>query len=282
MKRLIPLFLCIFFVSFLLHSQTECKITYIANEGFLIETGSQKIITDALFDNIDGNWCDSPSDSIVDLMKKALPPFNDIDLITISHKHQDHFNEGVVVQFLINNPGAKVICPKQVEFVLAQNPNYGKFKKNIIAITPDLYCDSITAVSGISIRILRLEHSHYMEEDTIHGGQINRHRDIENLGFVFNVEGIKFFHCGDTNPLNEKEYASFKLKDAEIDIAFLERLFFSKGAESIAILNKYIDPKEMILMHINPANQELFSNHFKEVENIKVFERKMDSIGYKM
>ena len=119
-----------------------------------------------------------------------------------------------------------------------------------------------------------------MEEDTINGGKKNRHADIENLGYVFNINDTKIFHCGDTNPLNEKEYSTFSLVDEEIDIAFIERLFFSKGAESIAILNKYIAPKEIILMHIGPANKELFINHFKEVENVNIFNNKMESISF--
>jgi hypothetical protein len=35
-----------------------------------------------------------------------------------------------------------------------------------------------------------------------------------------------------------------------------------------------------VFMHINPGNLETYSNHFKEVENITIFERKMDFIYY--
>jgi hypothetical protein len=45
-----------------LHSQDSCKITYISNEGFLIETQGKKVLIDGLFDHIEGNWCDSPAE----------------------------------------------------------------------------------------------------------------------------------------------------------------------------------------------------------------------------
>ncbi len=260
------------------YSQNECKITYISNEGFLIETNGKKVLIDGLFDKIDGNWCDSPSGNLLESLKNSTPPFDNIDLIAITHNHIDHFNEDVVVNQLLSNQKALVICPNQVEEVLANNANYEKFSDRIISITPPMYCDTNIVISEIPIRILRFEHSHYMEEDSITGEKINRHRNIENLGYLFTIDGITIFHCGDTNPLNEKEYSTFSLNNEEIDIAFLERLFYAYGAKGMDIINKYIAPEQIIVMHINPSNKSIYVNHFKSVENIKVFENKMESI----
>jgi hypothetical protein len=58
-----------------------------------------------------------------------------------------------------------VICPKQVSEVLSVHPDYGKVKARIIDLTPPEYMDSTLVVSGIPVRVLGLEHSHYMEED---------------------------------------------------------------------------------------------------------------------
>lgn len=276
------LIICITLIlnSLLSFGQENTKVTYIANEGFLIEAANKKILVDGLFDRIDGDWCDSPSDSVVELMEKAEAPFDNIDLILITHQHRDHFNKDVVAKHLLNNPKAKIICPKQVEKALSENANYASFKTNIIAITPQMFADSTVSVSDIDIRILRLEHSHYMIEDTATREMLSKHRNVENLGFVFIVNGTKLFHCGDTNPLNEKEYATFALVEDEIDIAFIERLFFSKGKKSIEILNTYIAPKSMVLMHISPVNKSMFINFFKEEKAVKIFENKMDFYNY--
>lgn len=87
----------------------------------------------------------------------AESPFNNIDIITVSHKHMDHFNEEI---HILNNSKGKIICPKQVEEILKKNPNYSKFKQNIIAITPGLFEDTTINVSDIKVMALRLEHSH--------------------------------------------------------------------------------------------------------------------------
>jgi L-ascorbate metabolism protein UlaG (beta-lactamase superfamily) len=276
--RKILLFLILASLVTLLHAQSHCKITYVSNEGFLIQNGDNKVLVDALFDHIDENWCDSPNDTILDALKYAKPPFNNVDLIAVTHKHRDHFNADVVVSHMLHNKYAYIICPEQVGEILIKNENYKKFADRVTICTPGEYCDEKITVNHIPLRICRLEHSHYMEEDTINGGKINRHRNIENLGYVFDLNGMKIFHCGDSNSSNEKEYSTFNLQDENIDIAFLEQLFFEYGKTTIDILNKYIAPKQIVLMHIHPKNKPAFTKHFKEVDNVTIFQNKMDSI----
>lgn len=50
------------FCSMTLVSQTTCKITYIANDGFLINTADKKVLVSALFGVGEGNWYDKPND----------------------------------------------------------------------------------------------------------------------------------------------------------------------------------------------------------------------------
>ena len=254
-----------------LHAQDSCKITYISNEGFLIETHGKKVLIDGLFDHIDESWCDSPTEQTVALMKASAAPFDRIDLIAITHNHRDHFNDQVVMKHLLSNPQAMVICPKQVSEVLSVHPDYEKVLTRIIDLTPPEYQDSTLVVSGIPIRVMRLEHSHYMEEDPNTGTMRNRHRDVENLGYLLDIDGLRIFHCGDTNPLNDEE---------SIDIAFLERMFVAYGKEGTDIINNYIQPDYIVFMHINLGNLETYSNHFKEVENTTIFEQKMDFFYY--
>jgi len=263
-----------------LPAQDSCKITYISNEGFLLEAHGKKVLIDGLFDHIDGSWCDSPSEQSVALMESSKAPFDHIDLIAITHKHRDHFNDRVLIKHLLSNPGAMVVCPNQVAELLDTQPEYDKVKTRVMAFTPAEYSDSSLIVSGLPVRVMRLEHSYYMEEDSATGTMRNRHQDIENLGYLINIDGIKVFHCGDSNPLNEKEYAGYALREENIDIAFLERLFVAHGEKGMEIINKYIQPRHTVFMHISPGNREAFVNHFKEVENVTIFEQKMAYFYY--
>lgn len=264
-----------------LYSQQQAKIKYIANEGFLIEVDKKKILVDGLFDTIKGNWCDSPSESMVKKMEKALPPFNNIDIIAITHSHRDHFNERIVVNYLLNNPESKVLCPDQVNKILSKNTNYNKIKKNIISITPDLYKSAKKNIADIDITFLRLEHSHNMIKDKKTGKKVNKHKSVENIGFLFNINGHKIFHCGDTNPFNEKEFTGFALYKEKIDIALLERMFLARGENSFKWINKNINAKNIILMHIGPEEKKAVIEMSKNQKNIKIFNSKMDFATYK-
>jgi L-ascorbate metabolism protein UlaG (beta-lactamase superfamily) len=50
-------------------------------------------------------------------------------------------------------------------------------------------------------------------------------RNVENLGFLFNINGVKIFHCGDSEPSCISDYENFRLDKENIDIAFLGRGF---------------------------------------------------------
>ena len=274
------LFVTLILLPSLIFAQKNCEVTYISNEGFLIEIEGKKVLIDALFDKITGNWCDSPSDSITDLMKNSKHPFDSIDIVAISHNHVDHFNESIVVQHMLSNQNGILICPNQVNAILAVNPNYQKINNRIISITPEPMADSNIVVSNVSIRVLRLEHSGSMKENPVSGEMENMHQDVENLGFLFNINGIKIFHCGDTNPLNEREYNTFQLNEEEIDIAFVERLFFALYKEKdLEMINKFLNPENIIVMHIRPENKGAYFDYLNHKEGIYVFINKMESIN---
>lgn len=82
-------------------AQSECKITYISNEGFMVETAGRKILMDALFGGFRGNWCDVPDEETKVKMENAESPYDKTDLVTISHRHSDHFDAGIVMKHLI-------------------------------------------------------------------------------------------------------------------------------------------------------------------------------------
>ena len=279
MKSLFTLLLGIFLMH-PLWAQKNVKVTYISNEGFLTETGGTKILIDGMFGPIAGNWCDSPDALSIESMRFNRPPFEDLDIIAITHQHQDHFDADIVADHMMNNPKGIVICPKQVERLLAQCPHWNDFRDRVISVTPRLYCDTCLDISGVSVRVIRLEHSHYMEEDTTTGTMINRHQNIENLGYLLQVNERTIFHCGDTNPVNAKEYEAAALNRENIDIAFLERMFFTKGEKSLDILNRCINPKVIVVMHVAPGNQSRFAEYFKDQTDVKVFEQKMDTMLY--
>jgi L-ascorbate metabolism protein UlaG (beta-lactamase superfamily) len=117
-----------------------------------------------------------------------------------------------------------------------------------------------------------------METDPESGKEINLHRDVENLGYVFNIGKTKIFHGGDSNPADSSEFVSFALQNEHIDIAFLDRLFLFRGETAQAIMEHYIRSNHTVFMHISPANAARLAPVFMEDSTATVFKAPLEHI----
>lgn len=230
------------------------KITYVASEGFLIECGDKKILIDALFGGFEASWCYVPSDSIVGLMTAAEPPFDDIDIIAVTHAHKDHVNSKIAAAHLSHNPKGILVCPPQVADQMKESEYYAETKDRIREVWVPFDTDTTVEIAGIKMHILSGHHGPYYDLDSSTGESVDTHRDVQHLEFLFTLNGRTLFHCGDA-PMNDTErYRSFGIWQNNIDVAFVgwwdERQspsFRQKLVEDI------IKPDRIILMHLSPS-----------------------------
>jgi L-ascorbate metabolism protein UlaG (beta-lactamase superfamily) len=80
-----------------------------------------------------------------------------------------------------------------------------------------------------------------------------RHKNIQNIGYLIEMNGFKVFHAGDTD-INENTYQKIGLSQKGVDLAILPNwmLMMDKG---IKIVNTYIQPKNIIATHIVPMDK---------------------------
>ena len=156
-----------------------CMVTYIANEGFLIKTTNHKVLIDALFGNIKGNWCDQPGDSVIRLITSDVEPFDNINIVLISHRHSDHFNAPMTIDFLRNNKNSVLICPDQVNDRLKLTAGFSEVSERIIAIRSQEHPDTSFVVNGIKVRAMRLKHGSWIETDSATGKSVDLHEGVE-------------------------------------------------------------------------------------------------------
>ena len=261
------------------------EVTYIANEGFLIKVGDKKILIDALFGDQDYGFCDSPTEATMNSILKNENHFKNIDLIAATHAHIDHFYPPFVIQHLMNNSNGLFISCKQTIDALKKQVNYEKVKNNLVEITPDYSTYIDTTINGIGARVYRLAHGPYYTEDSLTGEKIDRHQNVQNVGFLFNINGVKIFHSGDSNEDGIAEYEHFRLDKENIDIAFLGRGFiWESNCKGIELVKNYINPKHIVLMHIHHNEYDEFyevaSQLKNEIENIKIFKNEMETETY--
>ena len=251
-----------------------CSVTYIANDGFLVATKNKKILADALFGGIKGNWCDQPGDSVSNLMLKGIAPFDDIHVVLVSHRHADHFNARMIIDFLRNNPGAILVCPAQVEDLLKTAAGYADITSRLKAIRSQDHPDTTVIVNGLTIRAMRLRHGSWMETDSLTGKRVDLHEGVENLGYLIESDSCRILHTGDASVTAKSQFEVLDLSAGELDVAFFDRTFLRP--EGLNIIRDNILTKNLVLMHLEPARKEYYTQYIKNIPGLTVYTKQLD------
>lgn len=252
---------------------------YVANEGFLVKASNRKILIDALFGRFESDWCDVPADPLIEKMEKGIAPFDQIDLILISHAHIDHFNAEIAAKHLESNETGVLICPRQVVQKLEKDERYEKIRSRVMEITPEaeMGVQKINA-QGMEIAVWRLIHSpYYIENEETHEKQ-NKHEHVQNLGFTIEIDRKRIFHGGDwgyadigekTNPLEEK-----------LDLAFLSvEAYLRLYDPASKRFGERKTPKNIVLMHLYPVGnlEDLTEEEKRTISGVTIFKAPMES-----
>lgn len=231
-----------------LSSTKAVEITYVANEGFLISGAGRKVLIDGIFTEGFGRFY-TPTADALGKERNALPPFDHIDAVLITHYHPDHIDPAAVVQHLSNDRQAVLIGPPQVGDLLKPVNGYEAVAKQILVVSPGPGVTTETSVQDIKVKSMALQH---MSDDK---------RTTQNLGFIFSIGGLKVLHVGDAGTGDVGEYERLNLAKENIDIAFMHDFFFeSDNLEAGRRMIGYIKPKAIILMHMDVGKADYYRN----------------------
>jgi len=248
----------------------ELKITYLANCGYLYESGKSKVLIDP-FGTEYGNFFYLPSDETKQNIIKGNAPFDKIDLLLITHIHGDHFNAKLTESFLLNNSKAKMICPSQVYKQMKDScKRFDLIKWQIIS--PKLSMNELEKIriNDISVSVIRMQHGSDRSLKGVSYSDYTDYEKTENFGYLIRFEKKIVFHQGDgCLKLNEK---ALKGIDCPVDIAYLG--FFDWDSTSLNILKKDLKAHTVIFMHATKPAKELESEQFKEIAPQLTFFRK--------
>jgi L-ascorbate metabolism protein UlaG (beta-lactamase superfamily) len=251
----------VFFVLLMVScASRSVEVTYLACEGFLIEAGSNKVLIDALFDDDTINYCHLHSPETQAQLRGAEPPFDEVDLILVTHGHRDHFSPAPVLEHLAADPDCIFIGPHQaVEQFGEEIPD------RVVEVYLAPFESRDLGFNGIGIEVHRLHHSPYMVKDPETGEEYNRHRDVDNLAYIINMGGFRILHVGDaTLPPNREHLESEAFPKGKIDLVFLE--FFDWSEETVEIL-KSMKPDHVIFMHLPPEPEKIeqYAGHLSQI-----------------
>ncbi len=246
---------------------TPARITYVANEGFLVSAGESAVLVDALFGVEPLSFAEVPGAEILDKLEAGAPPFDNVRVALVTHRHVDHFDPGVAVAFLRSRPEAVLVGPPQVVEGLAETPGFDAVSSRAHAVPAAPGSDTRLAFGVVSVRALGIPHSSYMVKDESTGEMVNRHRHTENLGYVVTVGGFTFFHNGDANLHVAEEYCRFDLNPPGLDAAFLGSVFWGPVEGRLATVRLCLAPRHVVLMHLNSDEKAAIAKRVGELDD---------------
>lgn len=222
MKALMTIF-C-FFLSFLIQGQ-QLEITYIANEGVLLEKGDHKVLIDALFDGYFDDYM-HPDKTLRSQMTNGQSPYDNVDIVLVTHRHRDHFETQVTGNFLKAHNESSFLSNYQVTDSLRLDyRDYKAISRRIIGLDKTLTILE-NEVNGIRVTSFFIEHA---------GGR--RDPPAENLCYIVDMKGTKVLHLGDAD-MDISRFETLGLHKYNIDIALIPYWYMSdrNGREIIGLM----------------------------------------------
>lgn len=163
--------------------QAGPMVEYLANEGVLVTAGDATVVIDGLFGDGLPDYPVVPR-ATRDSLEGALGRFGDVDLILVTHRHDDHFDAAAVERHLAANGSAILVAPGDAVDALGEEIDLsGRFGDRIrpLKLAPGEGAE--LDVDGIEVRALGLAHA-----------------GIGHVGYRVQLPGLSVLHLGDAQP----------------------------------------------------------------------------------
>jgi L-ascorbate metabolism protein UlaG (beta-lactamase superfamily) len=253
-------------------SATEARITFLGNEGFLIECNEKKVLIDALYRaGVPGYPVHS--DEVRNQLEGGRQPFDNVNLVLATHVHNDHFDPNAVGRYPINNRDANFVStPQAVRRLEAEFRGYSAIKERVEGTYPAASDKVPFEIDGISFEVMELHHG--------------RGVPFQNIGFLIEIDGFKMFHMGDTQ-INHGEIGVHALNQEKIDVAFVP-FWFLIDEVGVEMVRKAIAPAKIVPMHIPnagapavlfgaPSDYNAVIQTLRAIPDVLVFEKPLES-----
>ncbi len=237
------------------------RVTYVANEGFLLIGPTRRVLIDAVFS--DGfNVYAAPSSALLQKMREGQGPFGDLDVLCVTHQDADHFSGSLVRSLLTSRPEVAFLSCQQVT---SQIPNVTSLGDRVVGLSLSVGQTTSVVPHGVPIEVTRMTHG---EDSTGTGSQ--------NMAFLVDLDGIRILHTGDSGfDANKARYEALNLT-GRVDVLFISGYDLSTATQ--AFVRDVIRPRYVIGMHLAPAQLATTAPQFLSVySNGIVFQKTLES-----
>lgn len=216
-------------------AQTPLKITFLVNEGFLIQADGKSILIDAFVKDEYYGYGALPEQAFRQMVS-GQAPFDNVSLALASHVHLDHFQTETAVQFLQKNPNAVLMSGEEVVLAIRNSESEPNVANQATPLWPEPGKIKTVEHDGIKIEAFRLRHTG------------TRNTEVQNLGLLMQWGEHSVLHVGDADGRAEN-FEPFGLAQRDIDLAILPTWLF----EDRKMVDAQIAAKTYIAAHIPSA-----------------------------
>lgn len=168
-------------------------------------------------------------------LEQALPPYDRVDAILITHWHEDHFSAEAVAAHLSRNVDAVLVSsPEVVERVLAVDRGLAP---RIRPTLPPPGHSTGVAVKGVPVTVLRLRHNP------------TRRLPEQHLGFVVG-RSLPVMHTGDADPAPD----NFAMLRGRAPVGLLLAPFWFMQGANLDLVQRVIVPRQVAALHVPPVD----------------------------
>jgi L-ascorbate metabolism protein UlaG (beta-lactamase superfamily) len=204
------------------------KITYLANEGVLLDCHGEKVFVDALFRDSLDEYARNPPD-VQEKMETGKPPFDGVVLALATHFHLDHWDAGAIARFLKNNPHAVFASTPDATAMLPWS-----MRQRIHSMWPGKSEPLQLQIGDIAVDAFPLDHG-----------------AAQNLAYRISMCGQVLMHLGDAEA-SEKDFAAV-LQAGPVDVGMLPFWWLQDPKGSEFVKEKW-KPRQIVVLHFGGAD----------------------------
>lgn len=234
-------------------NETSIQSTFIGSHGYFLESENKKVAVDAHIYWTDYNYgYIGPTYDIKTNIENAIEPFNNLDLVLISHNHSDHYNTEVIENSMALNPNAVIVTNPEVYNILATEANdFSSFKDRVYAPQIEHFYSIDTTINEIELSITCVDHF-----------------DIDLYMYSFVIDGVRITHLNGWNPLNTVNIDTVGVTRNKADIALLSYDHLL-DENKLSLFMKHINPKFSTIGHIDGATDSRINEIHAKVAELK-------------
>ena len=227
--------------------QSRPSLTYLANEGTVLEGKGGRIFLDAFFGDGLPDYPVVPT-ALRDSMERGLEGFAGPAAALTTHDHRDHFDPAALARYLGRNAEAIAVGPAGVASRLdSVSPG---LRARTRELAPTAAKPTTLDMGWARIQALPIPHGHTM-------------RPVEHVAYLVTMDGTTALHLGDTSS-DPETWPGLGLPANGVDLALVP-FWYALDEERFASLVRVTHARTVVLLHLPRTPDRSWDSAAREV-----------------